>query len=98
MMAGNNITNEMKRHAVIVSIKAEHSDLKIPRFLKIARSFVCKVRKELKENNGDELAMSKRKQHCQCSDSLRTLLFKALDRQHSQWKGLCLSAKFGSIP
>ena len=58
-MADNNITDEMKRHVVIVSIKVENSDSKIARFLKVTRSFVCKVRKELKENNEDELAMSK---------------------------------------
>ena len=38
----------MKRHALIVSIKPEYTNLKIARFLKVARSFVCKVRKELK--------------------------------------------------
>ena len=59
MMADNNITNEMKRHAVIVSIKVEYSDLKIARFLNVATSFVCKVKNKLKENNGDELVMSK---------------------------------------
>ena len=65
----------MNRHTVKVSIKAEDNDLKIGRFLKVTRSFVCKGRKELKENNGDELATSKRKQHCQHSDSLRTPAF-----------------------
>ena len=62
----------MKRHAEIVSIKAEHSDLEIARFLKVARSFVYKVRKELEEKNGDELVASKSKKHCQRSDSIRT--------------------------
>ncbi|KAM3182034.1 hypothetical protein ACTXT7_013213 [Hymenolepis weldensis] len=41
----------------------------------VAISYLCKVRKELlNENNGDELATTrKRKQHCQRSaDSLRT--------------------------
>ena len=71
-MADTTIANDKKRYAVIVSIKAKHSNLEIARFLKVARSFVCKVRKELNENNGDELATSKRKQHCQRSDSLRT--------------------------
>ncbi|KAM3178891.1 hypothetical protein ACTXT7_001638 [Hymenolepis weldensis] len=46
-------TNEMRRHAVIVSRKAKHSNLAITRFLKVATSFVCKVKKELlNENNG----------------------------------------------
>lgn len=62
----------MKRLAVIVSIKAKLSYSEIARFLKVARSFVCKVRKELNKNNSDELATSKRKHHCQRSDSLRT--------------------------
>ena len=49
MMADNDITNKMKRHAVIVSIKMEHSILKIARFLKFTKSLICKVRKELKK-------------------------------------------------
>ena len=72
MVADNNITNEMKRHTVRVSIKVEYSDLKVARFLKVTRSFIYQMRKELKENNEDKLAMSKRKQDCQCSDSLIT--------------------------
>ncbi|KAM3185975.1 hypothetical protein ACTXT7_005275 [Hymenolepis weldensis] len=75
LMAYTTITNDMKKHAVtqIVSIKAKQSNLEIARFLKVATSFVCKVRKELNENNGDELATtSKRKPHCQRSaNSLR---------------------------
>ncbi|KAM3170934.1 hypothetical protein ACTXT7_017615 [Hymenolepis weldensis] len=65
----------MKRQAVIVTIKAKHRNLEIARFLKVARSFVCKVRKKLlNENNEDELAATRmRKEHCQRSaDSLRT--------------------------
>ena len=69
---GDNIINGIKRYAVIVSIKVKHSDLKVAEFLKIAISLIWKVRKKLKGNNGDELAMSKRKQHCQRSYSLRT--------------------------
>ena len=61
----------MKRHAVIVSIKVEHRNLKIARFLKFTGSIVCKVRKELKENNRDEIGMSKKIQHWQHSDPLR---------------------------
>ncbi|KAM3175539.1 hypothetical protein ACTXT7_008302 [Hymenolepis weldensis] len=64
----------MKRRAVIVSIKAKHRNLEIVRFLKVAKSFLYKVRKRLNENNGDELAtMRRRKQHCRRSaDSIRT--------------------------
>ncbi|VUZ53162.1 unnamed protein product [Hymenolepis diminuta] len=74
-MADTTITNDMKTHSLIVSMKAKHSSLEITRFLKVNRSFVCKVRKEpLNENNGDELVViRKRKEHCQRSaDSLGT--------------------------
>ena len=37
----------MKRHAVIVAIHAEHSDLEISQFFNVTRSFVDKVRREL---------------------------------------------------
>ncbi|KAM3174827.1 hypothetical protein ACTXT7_009740 [Hymenolepis weldensis] len=69
LMADITITNEMKRHALIVFIKAKHRNLKLVGFLKFARSFVRKVRKELlNENNGGELATtSKRKGHRQHS-------------------------------
>ncbi|KAM3183922.1 hypothetical protein ACTXT7_009377 [Hymenolepis weldensis] len=54
------ITNEMKRHAVIVPIKANHRNLEIARFLKVATSFICKVRKELNENNEARVTMGPR--------------------------------------
>ncbi|KAM3172750.1 hypothetical protein ACTXT7_013912 [Hymenolepis weldensis] len=68
------ISHEMKIYAVMVSFKTKHGNLEITRFLKVATSFACKVRKALNNKNGDELAsMRKRKQHCQRSaDSLRT--------------------------
>lgn len=34
------LTQQMKSHAVIVALLAEHSDLEIARFLKVERSFV----------------------------------------------------------
>ena len=71
-MADINITQEMKRHAVIVAIMAEHSDLQIAQFLKVARSFVFKVLKELKDKNGQISPVAKRKKHQQRSDSIRT--------------------------
>ncbi|VUZ40953.1 unnamed protein product [Hymenolepis diminuta] len=73
-MADTNVTNEMKRHAVIVSIKAKLRNLEVAGLPEVATSFVCKVRKGLlNENNGGELATTrKRKVHCQRSaDSLR---------------------------
>lgn len=39
------ITNEMKRDAVVVTLKADHSNLDIARLLKVARSFVNKIRR-----------------------------------------------------
>ncbi|KAM3183277.1 hypothetical protein ACTXT7_010668 [Hymenolepis weldensis] len=72
LMPDTTIIIEMDRHAAIVSIKAKHRNLEIARFLQVTTSSVCKVRKELSENNADELAAtSKRKQHYQRSaDSL----------------------------
>ena len=43
------LTNELKRHAVIVALKANHGGLEIARFLKVARSFVHKIREELEK-------------------------------------------------
>ena len=59
-MTDYNLIQEMKMHSVIVSIAAQHSDLEISLFLKVARSFVHKVRKELEEEN-DVATTSKRK-------------------------------------
>ncbi|KAM3177360.1 hypothetical protein ACTXT7_004680 [Hymenolepis weldensis] len=69
LMADNTITSEMKRHAAIVSIKAKYRNLEVARFLKVSRSFVYKVRKDLmNENNEDELtATRKKKEYCQRS-------------------------------
>ncbi|XP_036369808.1 zinc finger protein 22-like [Octopus sinensis] len=47
------LTNEMKRHAVIVALIANHGDLEISRFLKVARSFVHKIRCELEKEDGN---------------------------------------------
>ena len=52
-MEDNKLTQEMKRHAVIVAIHANHSDLEISEFFKFARSFVHKVRRELEASDGN---------------------------------------------
>ncbi|VUZ42414.1 unnamed protein product, partial [Hymenolepis diminuta] len=50
-----------ERHAVIVSIKAKHSNLVIAKSLIVPDSSVCKVRKELlNENNGARATMGSR--------------------------------------
>ena len=45
------LTNEMKRHSEIVALKADHGDLEIAHFLKVTRSFVHKICKELEKEN-----------------------------------------------
>lgn len=71
-MAENQITQKMKRHAVLVALKAGHSDLEIARFLKVARSFVHKVRQELQSNNGTVSKIAKRKENSKRCDMMRT--------------------------
>ncbi|KAM3171004.1 hypothetical protein ACTXT7_017476 [Hymenolepis weldensis] len=68
----------MKRHAVIVSIKAKHRNFEIARFLKVARSFLWKVRKELlNENNGAGLAATRKikQEYCQRSADATVVVF-----------------------
>ncbi|KAL7639672.1 UNVERIFIED_CONTAM: hypothetical protein RMT77_010175 [Armadillidium vulgare] len=50
-MADPMVTQEMKKHTIIVDIKAEHCNLE--RFLKVVRSFVYKVHKELGAKDGN---------------------------------------------
>ena len=45
------LTNEIKRHALIVLLKADHRYLEIARFLRVTRLFVHKIRKELEKEN-----------------------------------------------
>ena len=66
------VTQEMKRHAVIVAIRAKHIDLEISNFLNCARSFVHKVRSELETSNGDIESAAKRKKHEERSDIIKT--------------------------
>lgn len=58
----------MKRHVVIVALKAEQSYLQIDRFLKIARSYVVKVCKDLE-------AITKRKTPAKGSNTIRSYKF-----------------------
>ena len=62
-MAETLLTNEMKRHVVIMALKADHGDLEIARFLRVARSFVHKLRKELEKENDNVMSVSKRKKN-----------------------------------
>ncbi|XP_014484223.1 PREDICTED: uncharacterized protein LOC106749367 [Dinoponera quadriceps] len=74
-MEDNKLTQEMKRHAVIIIIHANHSDLEISRFLKVARSFVNKVRRELEASDGNVASVAKCKKHEARSDKFRTSQF-----------------------
>ncbi|XP_046868909.1 uncharacterized protein LOC124461437 [Drosophila willistoni] len=65
----------MKRHAVIVALYANHTDLEISNFLKCARSFVYKVRCELKASGGNAEPVSKRKKHEERSHTIRSAEF-----------------------
>ena len=41
------LTNEMRRHAVIVALKVDHGDLEIEHFLRIAKSFIHMKKKKM---------------------------------------------------
>ena len=69
------MTQEMKRHAVVVAIVAHHGDSEIASFLNVARSFVFKVRRELETSGGDIAHVAKRKKHSPRSDVIRTTEF-----------------------
>lgn len=47
------LTQQRKKYGLIATLKAEHSDLELASFLNVARTFVVKVREELKNSNGD---------------------------------------------
>ena len=86
-MEDNKLTQEMKRHAVIVAIHAKHSDLEISQFLNVAWSFVHKVRRELEASDGNVEVLPREENinpvqtqlepHSLCIKS-RTLLMKTL--------------------
>ena len=58
-MTDSMLTNEMKRNAVIVALKADHRDLGIAFHLRAARSFIHKIRKELEKENDNVMSLSK---------------------------------------
>ena len=66
-MTDTMLTNEMKRQAVVVVLKADHV-----RSLRVTRSFVDKICKELEKENDYVMSISKRKKYCTSSDSMRT--------------------------
>ena len=70
-MEDNKLTQEMKRHAVIVAVHAKHSNLEISQFFNVTRSFVHKVRRELEASDGNVGSVVKRRKHKPRSDSVR---------------------------
>ena len=83
------LINEMKRHVVIVALKADHGDLEIACFLRVARSFVHKIHKELGKENENVMSVSKHKKYSTHSDSMRTPEFihkvkKTIDENQGQ--------------
>ena len=75
-MEDNKLIQEMKRHAVTVAIHANHSDLEIFQFLKVARSFGHKVRWELEASVDDNVeSVVERKKHEARSDRIRASHF-----------------------
>jgi len=75
LMEDYKVTQEMKRHAVIITICAKHTDLEISNFLNCARSFVHKVCRESEASAGDVETIAKRKRHEERSDTTRNTQF-----------------------
>lgn len=65
----------MKRHAVIVALKAEHHDWEIAHLLKVASSFVVKVCKELEAADVDSTTVDKHKTPGKGPNTTRTSKF-----------------------
>lgn len=55
------LTEKMKKHAIIVLLAEEHSGLDIAAFLKLVRSFIFKIKNELKAARFDVATLSYRK-------------------------------------
>ena len=74
-MEDNKLTQEMKRHAVIVVIHTKHSDLEISQFFNVTRPFVHKIRRELEASDGNVENVAKHRKHKPRSDAVRTPQF-----------------------
>ena len=57
-----------KRKSVFVATNAGHDNSSLAKFLKVDKSWVWRVRKELEESEGDYEAIAKRSTHKQRSD------------------------------
>ena len=65
------ITEEMKRHAVIVALHAGSEAPQVANFLRVYRSHDYKVERILDESVGDVPSVAKRKKHPRRSDAVR---------------------------
>ena len=68
-MEGNKMTQEVKRHAVIVNIHAKQNYLEISQFFNVTWSFVHKVRRELEASDSNVGSVAKHRKHKSRSDS-----------------------------
>ena len=76
IMSDTVLTNKMKRYTVTLKLKADHLDFEIARFLRVARSIVHKIRKEVENKMDNVMSVSKRKKkHPTCFNSMRTPKF-----------------------
>lgn len=71
-MEAYKLTQEMKRHVVLIALAAHHSDLETATFLVVAKSFVYKVGTQLMCCGSGVVSVVKRKRHCQRSNIIRT--------------------------
>ncbi|KAH9364102.1 hypothetical protein HPB48_006783 [Haemaphysalis longicornis] len=67
----------MKRHAVLVALAVQHSDLEIAIFLNVEMSFVYKARTELMRCGGDVASAVERKKQSALAQPIRLLLAHA---------------------
>lgn len=59
MMSSIKLSQQMKRHAIIITLKTGRRDLEIAHFLKVSQSFVVKVRKKPEDADRDSTAVAK---------------------------------------
>ena len=62
-------------NTTVLALKADRRDLEIAHFLRVERSFVHKIRKELEKENDNVMSVSKEKKLSTRSDSMRTAEF-----------------------
>ena len=66
------VPQSWKRKSVLVAIHDKHDNFSIGKFLKVDKSWIWRMRKELEESEGDSEAIYERSTHKQQSDCVRT--------------------------